>query len=108
MGKRLRSRRPVSSTSSYKEYKFPSYDGTHETHNGFQYYLKKQYHEEERKRPDKNVGSFGYVDPFGIRRVVYYKADGRNGFVHRKNNRYVGHNAEPYDPVPVAAEHKLH
>ncbi|XP_058801264.1 uncharacterized protein LOC131669999 [Phymastichus coffea] len=101
--------RTASASSGYKEYKFPSYDGTSRTgDNGFQYYLKKQYHEEERARPDKAVGSFGYVDPFGIRRVVYYKADGANGFVHRKNNRYVGHEASPYDPVPVAQEHAMH
>lgn len=114
---RYRSRRPISSryrapttsttSGNYKEYEFPNYDGTHDAGpDGFQYYLKKQYHEEERPG-DKAVGSYGYVDPFGIRRVVYYKADGRNGFVHRKNNRYVGHDAKPYDPVPVAAEHAL-
>ncbi|XP_014209888.1 uncharacterized protein LOC106640379 [Copidosoma floridanum] len=78
------------------------YNGT-----GFQYYLKKQYHEEERQGPERSLGSFGYVDPFGIRRVVYYRADARDGFVHRKNNRYVGHNAKPYDPQPVAARHKI-
>ena len=94
----------LSSSEPYKEYEFPSSnDGSGSSaENGFQYYIKKQYHEEERVRPDKAVGSFGYVDPFGIRRVVYYKADGQNGFVHRKNNRYVGHNAKPYDPLPIA------
>ncbi|XP_008204815.1 uncharacterized protein LOC100117367 isoform X2 [Nasonia vitripennis] len=107
--RRNNNRSPSSSTSpAYKEYEFPSYDGTHSSADGFQYYLKKQYHEEERTRPDKTIGSFGYVDPFGIRRVVYYKADAQNGFVHRKNNRYVGHNAKPYDPVPIAAEQAMH
>ncbi|KAK0174759.1 hypothetical protein PV327_010492 [Microctonus hyperodae] len=85
--------------SSKSDYEFPTYDGTHKTADGFQYYLKSHYHEEEQK-PDKSIGSFGYIDPFGIRRVVYYKADGENGFVHKKNNRYVGFNATPYDPVP--------
>lgn len=85
--------------SSKSDYEFPAYDGTHKTADGFQYYLKSHYHEEEQK-PDKSIGSFGYIDPFGIRRVVYYKADGENGFVHKKNNRYVGFNATPYDPVP--------
>ncbi|XP_023316073.1 nuclear transcription factor Y subunit gamma [Trichogramma pretiosum] len=99
-----------------REYEFPSYDGVassaeitsnNNNNNGFQYYLKKQYHEEERQSPDKAVGSYGYVDPFGIRRVVYYKADGQNGFQHRKNNRYVGHDAQPYDPQPIAAEQAI-
>ncbi|KAL0105179.1 hypothetical protein PUN28_016671 [Cardiocondyla obscurior] len=79
---------------------FPPYDGTHTTANGFQYYLRRQYHEEERE-PDGNVGSFGYIDPFGIRRVIYYKTDPfTGGFLHKKNNRYVGFNATPYDPLP--------
>lgn len=80
---------------------FPPYDGTHTTANGFQYYLKRQYHEEEREPTGDSVGSFGYVDPFGIRRVIYYKTDPQTGgFVHKKNNRYVGFNATPYDPSP--------
>ncbi|XP_053593237.1 dual specificity protein kinase splA isoform X2 [Microplitis demolitor] len=89
-------------SSAPAEYEFPQYDGTHTTADGFQYYLKTHYHEEE-QQPDKSIGSFGYVDPFGIRRVVYYKADGQNGFVHKKNNRYVGFDATPYDPVPPKA-----
>lgn len=80
---------------------FPPYDGVHTTANGFQYYLRKHYHEEERGSDGSNVGSFGYVDPFGIRRVIYYKTDPlTGGFLHRKNNRYVGLNATPYDPLP--------
>ncbi|XP_043476613.1 uncharacterized protein LOC122507775 isoform X2 [Leptopilina heterotoma] len=85
----------------YQEY--PAYDGHHQTADGFQYYLKTHYHEEEQKPNDKTVGSFGYVDPFGIRRVVYYKADPQNGFVHKKNNRYVGFNSKPYDPVSTGS-----
>lgn len=80
---------------------FPPYDGIHTTANGFQYYLRKHYHEEERGSDGKNVGSFGYIDPFGIRRVIYYKTDPlTGGFLHKKNNRYVGFNATPYDPLP--------
>lgn len=79
----------------------PPYDGTYTTSNGFQYYLRRQYHEEERQPDGNNVGSFGYIDPFGIRRVIYYKTDPRTGgFLHRKNNRYVGFAATPYDPLP--------
>lgn len=78
----------------------PEYDGHHSTGDGFQYYLKSHYHEQKRQPEDNsNVGSFGYIDPFGIRRIIYYKSDG-NGFVHKHNNRYVGHNAEPYDTSP--------
>ncbi|XP_011332046.1 uncharacterized protein LOC105276251 isoform X2 [Ooceraea biroi] len=80
---------------------FPPYDGIHTTANGFQYYLRKHYHEEERGSDGNNVGSFGYIDPFGIRRVIYYKTDPlTGGFLHKKNNRYVGFNATPYDPLP--------
>ncbi|XP_063975214.1 uncharacterized protein LOC135161503 isoform X2 [Diachasmimorpha longicaudata] len=79
---------------------FPQYDGTHTLSDGFQYYLKKQYHEEEEKLNNR-VGSFGYIDPFGIRRVIYYKTDGSNGFLHKKNNRYVGLTGTPFDPVPI-------
>lgn len=75
------------------------YDGVGVTANGFRYYLPRQYQEEVSKTDGTRDGSFGYVDPFGIRRVVYYNA-GRNGFVHRKNNRYVGFNSSPYDPRP--------
>ncbi|XP_031841505.1 uncharacterized protein LOC116430741 isoform X2 [Nomia melanderi] len=82
--------------------RFPPYDGTHSTANGFQYYLKRQYHEEEQEPTGTNVGSFGYVDPFGIRRVIYYKTDPHTGgFLHQKNNKYVGLNGTPYDPSPV-------
>lgn len=73
------------------------YDGVSVTNNGFRYFLPRQYQEEQSHNDGTRDGSFGYIDPFGIRRVVYYNA-GRNGFVHRKNNRYVGFNATPYDP----------
>ncbi|XP_076298743.1 uncharacterized protein LOC143217905 isoform X3 [Lasioglossum baleicum] len=81
--------------------RYPLYDGTHTTANGFQYYLKRQYHEEEQEPTGSNVGSFGYVDPFGIRRVIYYKTDPHTGgFVHQKNNKFVGLSGTPYDPSP--------
>ncbi|KAI4478191.1 hypothetical protein M0804_012149 [Polistes exclamans] len=71
------------------------------TNNGFEYYLKRQYHEEEREPNGDSVGSFGYIDPFGIRRVIYYKTDSQSGgFIHKKNNRYVGFNGKPYDNSP--------
>jgi hypothetical protein len=76
-----------------------SYDGVGVTRNGFRYFLPRQYQEENTNNDESRDGSFGYVDPFGIRRVVYYNA-GKNGFVHRKNNRYVGFNSTPYDPRP--------
>lgn len=74
------------------------YDGVSLTHDGFKYYLPKQYHEEEGSSSSHRAGSFGYVDPFGIRRVIYYNTSPEKGFVHRKNNRYVGFDAPPYDP----------
>ncbi|BES93236.1 Insect cuticle protein [Nesidiocoris tenuis] len=74
------------------------YDGVSFTHNGFRYYLPRQYHEEETLPGDQRTGSFGYIDPFGIRRVVYYNTSPGSGFVHRKNNRYVGFQSTPYDP----------
>ncbi|XP_064545842.1 uncharacterized protein LOC135433618 [Drosophila montana] len=77
------------------------YDGVSVTRNGFRYVLPKQYHEEAQV-DDKRAGSFGYVDPFGIRRVVYYNASPGRGFVHRNNNQYVGANGAPYDdPGPA-------
>lgn len=76
------------------------YDGVSVTNNGFRYFLPRQYHEEENSGSSNRAGSFGYIDPFGIRRVVYYNTSPEGGFVHRKNNRYVGFNATPYDPRP--------
>lgn len=78
---------------------FSQYDGISVTNDGFRYYIPKQYHEEHNLPNNEKTGSFGYIDPFGIRRVVYYNA-GPDGFKHRKNNRYVGSNATPYDPRP--------
>ena len=90
--------RPISRSGSTD---FLPFDGSYTTSNGFQYYLKRQYHEEEHDKTGNNIGSFGYIDPFGIRRVIYYKTDPQNGgFLHRKNNRYVGFAATPYDPSP--------
>ncbi|GBP44406.1 hypothetical protein EVAR_81321_1 [Eumeta japonica] len=80
---------------------FPGYDGVAIRENGFRYYLPKQYHEEVSGGGDEKTGSFGYVDPFGIRRVIYYNAAPGEGFQVRKNNRYVGHDATPYDPRPI-------
>lgn len=82
-----------------QQQRYSQYDGVGVTANGFRYYLPRQYQEEVSNNDGSRDGSFGYVDPFGIRRVVYYNA-GRNGFVHRKNNRYVGFNSTPYDPRP--------
>lgn len=65
--------------------------------NGFGYFLPRQYHEESYRDPQNRDGSFGYIDPFGIRRVVYYQTSPEGGFKIRKNNRYVGFNANPYD-----------
>lgn len=86
--------------SGYNRY-FPYYDGVSSTANGFRYYLPRQYHEENNRDPQRREGSFGYIDPFGIRRVIYYNTSPEHGFVHRKNNRYVGFNATPYDPRPL-------
>ncbi|XP_075970533.1 uncharacterized protein LOC142972953 isoform X2 [Anticarsia gemmatalis] len=80
---------------------FSSYDGVSFNRNGFRYYLPKQYHEEETGSSQEKTGSFGYVDPFGIRRVIYYNTSPGKGFQVRKNNRFVGHDATPYDPRPV-------
>jgi len=77
----------------------PEYDGVSLTHSGFRYYLPRQYQEEESSEGgERRAGSFGYIDPFGIRRVIYYNAAPGSGFTVRKNNRFVGFNATPYDP----------
>ncbi|CRK95740.1 CLUMA_CG009197, isoform A [Clunio marinus] len=88
---------PLFDRSKYQE--TPYYDGVGVTANGFRYYLPRQYQEEVSNNDGSRDGSFGYIDPFGIRRVIYYNA-GRNGFIHRKNNRYVGLHSTPYDPRP--------
>ncbi|CAH1278909.1 unnamed protein product [Diabrotica balteata] len=82
--------------------KHPTYDGVSVTNDGFRYYIPRAYHEEETQPGDKRSGSFGYIDPFGIRRVIYYNTAPGTGFQHRKNNRYVGFNAAPYDPRPYS------
>lgn len=80
---------------------FPIYAGVPLKQNGFHYYLPKHYHEEENNDNNDRTGSFGYIDPFGIRRVIYYSTAPGDGFHIRKNNRYVGHDATPYDPRPL-------
>nr|CAI5818004.1 unnamed protein product [Callosobruchus analis] len=77
---------------------YTKYDGVSVTNDGFRYYIPRAYHEEETLPDDKRSGSFGYIDPFGIRRVIYYNTGPGEGFKHRKNNRYVGFDATPYDP----------
>lgn len=76
------------------------YDGVSVTNDGFRYYIPRAYHEEQTETDNGKSGSFGYIDPFGIRRVIYYNAKPGEGFQHRKNNRYVGFDATPYDPRP--------
>lgn len=91
---------PLFNRNTLSDPRFPPlYDGVSVTKNGFRYYLPRHYQEEENFGQDEKAGSFGYIDPFGIRRVIYYNAGGK-GFVVRKNNRYVGFNATPYDPRP--------
>lgn len=77
-----------------------NYDGVSVTNDGFRYYIPRAYHEEQTLPDDKRSGSFGYIDPFGIRRVIYYNTAPGTGFQHRKNNRYVGFHDTPYDPRP--------
>ncbi|KAJ6640667.1 hypothetical protein Bhyg_05598 [Pseudolycoriella hygida] len=92
---------PPLSNQFYSHISEPSYyDGVSQTRNGFKYFLPRQYHEEDNSDPQRRDGSFGYIDPFGIRRVIYYNTSPEKGFVHRKNNRYVGFDATPYDPRP--------
>lgn len=76
------------------------YDGVSTTQNGFKYFLPRQYHEEQGTDSSNRQGSFGYVDPFGIRRVIYYNTSPGQGFQVKKNNRYVGFDSTPYDPRP--------
>lgn len=56
---------------------------------GFIYKIPNQYHKEETELDGSRQGSFGYVDPFGIRRVIHYRA-GSEGFQHEKDFKYVG------------------
>lgn len=92
---------PLFNRNTLSDSRFPLYDGVSVTKNGFRYYLPRHYQEEETYGNNEKAGSYGYIDPFGIRRVVYYNAGSPGkGFVVRKNNRYVGFNATPYDPRP--------
>lgn len=97
----LRRNRPNGRIGDGYTPQYPAYDGVAFRRNGFRYYLPKQYHEEVTGDASERTGSFGYVDPFGIRRVIYYNSAPGEGFKIRKNNRYVGHNATPYDPRPI-------
>lgn len=56
---------------------------------GFIYKIPHQYHKEETDRDGSRSGSFGYVDPFGIRRVIHYNA-GTTGFDAARDFKYVG------------------
>lgn len=93
-----RQRQPVSQGGYGTRLVVPDYNDVTVTRNGFRYLLPHQYHEEEQINNSKKAGSFGYVDPFGIRRVVYYNASPEKGFIHRNHNQYVGLGAAPYDP----------
>lgn len=96
-----RRRVPVQN-NEYANQLVPDYNDVTVTRNGFRYILPHQYHEEEQINETKKAGSFGYVDPFGIRRVVYYNASPEKGFIHRNRNRYVGLGAQPFDePQPT-------
>ncbi|XP_075160367.1 uncharacterized protein LOC142233356 [Haematobia irritans] len=96
-----RRRVPVSQGGYGTRLVAPDYNDVTVTRNGFRYVLPHQYHEEEQLNESKKAGSFGYVDPFGIRRVVYYNASPQKGFIHRNHNQYVGLGATPYDePQP--------
>lgn len=66
---------------------YPEYDGVSVTNDGFRYFIPRAYHEEQSLPGNTKSGSFGYIDPFGIRRVIYYNASPEKGFQHRKNNR---------------------
>lgn len=66
---------------------YPEYDGVSVTNDGFRYFIPRAYHEEQNLPGDTKSGSFGYIDPFGIRRVIYYNAAPGTGFQHKKNNR---------------------
>jgi Insect cuticle protein len=79
--------------------KYAAYDGVGVTANGFRYFLPRHYQEETSNGDGSRDGSYGYIDPFGIRRVVYYNA-GQKGVIMRKNNRYVGFDSTPFDPRP--------
>uniref|UniRef100_A0A1B0FLG8 Uncharacterized protein n=1 Tax=Glossina morsitans morsitans TaxID=37546 RepID=A0A1B0FLG8_GLOMM len=81
----------------YERPRLPQYNEITNTQQGFRYILPHHYHEESQINESKKAGSFGYVDPFGIRRVVYYNASPEKGFVHRNRNRYVGVDGVPFD-----------
>ena len=59
----------------------------------FIYKIPNQYHKEETERDGSRSGSFGYVDPFGIRRVIHYGAN-RTGFQAARDFKFVGKQQE--------------
>uniref|UniRef100_A0A1A9WTG7 Uncharacterized protein n=1 Tax=Glossina brevipalpis TaxID=37001 RepID=A0A1A9WTG7_9MUSC len=81
----------------YERPRLSQYNEITNTQQGFRYVLPHHYHEESQINENKKAGSFGYVDPFGIRRVVYYNASPEKGFIHRNRNRYVGLDGLPYE-----------
>jgi hypothetical protein len=56
---------------------------------GFIYKIPHQYHKEQTERDGSRQGSFGYVDPFGIRRVIHYDANNA-GFQAKRDFQFVG------------------
>ncbi len=72
----------------------------------FIYRIPEQYHKEKTIPSSSSdggsstrVGSFGYVDPFGIRRVIHYTAsnNGTGGFTAQRDFKYVGTRQERED-----------
>ena len=58
--------------------------------NTVHYSDKKQFHFQSRNQNNEMVGQYGYIDPFGIRRIVYYYASPQKGYIHQKRNKYIG------------------
>jgi hypothetical protein len=54
----------------------------------------RQYHKEETERDGSRTGSYGYVDPFGIRRVIHYSTTSKGGFHAARDFKYVGDQAQ--------------
>ncbi|CAG7835941.1 unnamed protein product [Allacma fusca] len=89
---RLRIRRPVARISAGRQEGsdvFGTYATPLRKPTGFIYKIPHQYHKEETDRDGSRLGSFGYVDPFGIRRVIHYNA-GVTGFDAARDFKFVG------------------
>ncbi|OXA55310.1 uncharacterized protein LOC110848481 [Folsomia candida] len=56
----------------------------------FVYRIPEQFHREESTPQEGRLGSFGYVDPFGIRRVIHYTANNATGFTAQRDFKFVG------------------